>query len=86
MSSKSRSTSGDSIGRPGPWQEGRYQPADEPLDNSVAPDQPLDSKNPVNPPADANVHPGPVSTPVHLDEYTGVDPAAADAAAVRKPR
>jgi hypothetical protein len=72
MSAKNKGTSGESIGRPGPWQEGRYQQSGEALDNSVAPDQPLDSKNPAKTPAEAKIHPGPVSTPVHLDEYSAV--------------
>jgi hypothetical protein len=72
MSVKNKATSHESIGRPGPWQEGRYQLSGESLDNSVAPDQPLDSKNPAKTPTEAKIPPGPVSTPVHLDEYTAV--------------
>jgi hypothetical protein len=71
-STKNKGTTDESIGRPGPWREGRYQQAGENLDNAVAPDQPLDSKNPVKTPAAAKVATGPVSTPVHLDEYTAV--------------
>jgi hypothetical protein len=72
MSEKDKGTTDDAIGRPAPWREGRYQQAGEALDNSVAPDQPLDSKNPVKLPADEKIAPGPVSTAVHLDEYTAV--------------
>jgi len=72
MSAKNKGTTDESIGRPGPWQEGRYQKSGEALENSVAPDQPLDSKNPVKTPADAKLPDAPVSTPVHLDEYTAV--------------
>jgi hypothetical protein len=81
MSAKNKGTSDESIGRPGPWQEGRYQQAGEALDNSVEPDQPLDSKNPAKTPAEAKIPPGPVSTPVHLDEYTaaGTKPRDQDA-------
>jgi len=32
---KSDGTSGEDIGRPGPWGEGRYQEAGKPVDNSV---------------------------------------------------
>jgi hypothetical protein len=72
MSEKSKVTTDESIGRPDPWQEGRYQKSGQSLDNSVAPEQPLDSKNPVKAPAEPKVVPGPISTPVHLDEYTAV--------------
>jgi hypothetical protein len=69
MATKNKGTTDESIGRPGPWQEGRYQTSGEPLENSVQPDQPLDSKNPAMPAAQKLPH-QPVSTPVHLDEYT----------------
>jgi hypothetical protein len=72
MSEKSKGTTDESIGRPGPWQEGRYQKSGQSLDNSVTPEQPLDSKNPVKTPAEPRVVPGPIGTPVHLDEYTTV--------------
>src|ERR1700681_1531390 len=61
MPAKNKGTTDESIGRPGPWQEGRYQQSGEDLENSVAPDQPLDSKDPVKAPADAKVPDGPVS-------------------------
>jgi hypothetical protein len=32
---KSTGTSGEDIGRPGPWGEGRYQQAGQPVDESV---------------------------------------------------
>jgi hypothetical protein len=32
---KSEGTSGEDIGRPGPWGEGRYQEAGQPVDKSV---------------------------------------------------
>jgi hypothetical protein len=76
MSNKSKATTNQSIGRPGLWREGRYQQSGESLDNSVAPDPPLDSKRPLDE-APPKVASGPVSTPVHLDEYT---------APVRKPK
>jgi hypothetical protein len=79
MSTKNKATTDESIGRPGPWREGRFQQSGEDLDNDVAPDQPLDSKNPVKTPAEAKVTPGPVSTPVHLDEYTAGAGAPSDA-------
>jgi hypothetical protein len=80
MSTKNKATTDESIGRPGAWREGRFQQSGEDLDNAVTPDQPPDSKNPVKTPAEAKVTPGPVSTPVHLDEYTAVagKPGAAD--------
>jgi hypothetical protein len=34
-SKESKGTSGEDIGRPGPWGEGRYQRADEPVNESV---------------------------------------------------
>jgi hypothetical protein len=70
MSEKTKGTTDESIGRPGPWREGRYQKSGQPLEDSVAPEQPLDSKS--DAPAEPKVVPGPVSTPVHLDEYTTV--------------
>jgi len=79
MSTKNKATTDESIGRPGPCREGRFQQSGEDLDNTVAPDQPLDSKNPVKTPAEAKVAPGPVSTPVHLDEYTTVAGKPSDA-------
>jgi hypothetical protein len=81
-----KGTTDDSIGRPGPWREGRYQQAGEALDNSVAPDQPLDSNNPVKLPAEGRISPGPVSTAVHLDEYTAVGGEPPDAGGKRKHR
>jgi hypothetical protein len=85
MSEKDKGTTDDDIGRPRPWREGRYQQAGESLDNSVAPEQPLDSKNPVKLPAAEKIHPGPVSTAVHLDEYTTVGSKPTDAQDKRKP-
>jgi hypothetical protein len=73
MATKNKGTTDESIGRPGPWQEGRYQSSGEALDNSVEPDQPLDSKTPAKVPTDAKLPHQPVSTPVHLDEYTQTD-------------
>jgi hypothetical protein len=70
MSTKNKGTTDESIGRPGPWREGRYEESGEALDNSVQPDQPLDSKNPTKTPDAAKTRQHPVSTPVHLDEYT----------------
>ena len=69
MSRKNKGTTNESIGRPGPWREGRYQKSGQSLEDSVAPDPPLDSKRPLEE-APAKVPPGPVSTPVRLDEYT----------------
>jgi hypothetical protein len=86
MSEKDKGTTDDSIGRPALWREGRYQQAGEALDNSVAPDQPLDSKNPHKPAAAEEIAPGPVSTAVHLDEYTGGGDTHRIAPAKRKPR
>jgi hypothetical protein len=80
-----KATTDDAIGRPGPWREGRYQQAGEPLDNSVAPEEPLDSKNPVKLPAAEKISPGPVSTAVHLDEYTSASTEPADPQVTRKP-
>jgi len=86
MSEKDKGTSDDAIGRPGPWREGRYQQAGEALDNSVSPEQPLDSKNPVKLPATEKISTGPVSTAVHLDEYSTVSSKPADAEGPKKPR
>jgi hypothetical protein len=72
MSTKSKGTTDESIGRPGPWREGRYQQSGQSLDDSVAPDPPLDSKRPIDASSAAKVPPSPPSTPVHLDEYTAV--------------
>jgi hypothetical protein len=69
MPRKNKGTSNESIGRPGPWREGRYEKSGQSLEDSVAPDPPLDSKRPLDE-APAKVPSGPVSTPVHLDEYT----------------
>ena len=85
MSEKDKGTTDDSIGRPALWREGRYQQAGEALDNSVAPNQPLDSKNPMKPAAAEEISPGPVSTAVHLDEYTGVGGAHHEPPDKRKP-
>jgi hypothetical protein len=69
MSRKNKATSDESIGRPGPWREGRYQKSGQPLADSVAPDPPMDSKRPLDE-APAKVESGPVSTPVRLEEYS----------------
>ena len=69
MSKKGKTTSNEDIGRPGPWREGRYQEPGQSLEDSVAPDPPLDSKRPLDE-APVKVPSGPVSTPVHLSEYT----------------
>jgi hypothetical protein len=69
MPRKNRGTTNESIGRPGPWREGRYEKSGQSLEDSVAPDPPLDSKRPLDE-APAKVPSGPVSTPVTLDEYT----------------
>ena len=69
MSRKNKGTTNESIGRPGPWREGRYEKSGQSLEDSVAPDPPLDSKRPLDE-APAKVASGPVSTPVTLDEYT----------------
>jgi hypothetical protein len=90
LSSKSKGTgttkgtTNESIGRPGPWREGRYQRSGQSLDDSVAPDQPLDSKRPLDAPEPAKIVPGPRSTAVHLDEYTAV--GAKDQARDTKPK
>ena len=78
MAAKSKGTTDESIGRPDAWKEGRYQQSGAALDNSVAPDQPLDSKNPVKTPTERKVPREPVSTPVHLDEYTAVGSKPSD--------
>ena len=69
---KDQGTTDDSIGRPGPWREGRYQRRGQSLEDSVAPDHPLDSKRPLDAPTPPQIPEGPVSTAVHLDEYTSV--------------
>lgn len=69
MTKKSKATTNESIGRPGPWREGRYQESGQSLEDSVAPDPPLDSKRPLDE-APAKVSSDPVSTPVHLEEYS----------------
>jgi hypothetical protein len=69
MARKDKATSDESIGRPGPWREGRYQKSGQSLTDSVAPDPPLDSKRPLDE-APAKVASGPVSTPVRLEEYS----------------
>lgn len=53
-----KGTSGEDIGRPGAWTEGRYQSPDQPLDQSVLP--PRDT--PPNPDK-------PTSTPVTRKDY-----------------
>jgi hypothetical protein len=78
MPRKNKATTDESIGRPGPWREGRYQRSGQSLDQSVAPDPPHDSKLPLDASLPAKTPPGPVSTPVHLSEYT--------AAVVPKPK
>ncbi len=50
--------SGESIGRPGPWREGRYERAGEPGEESVI-------RKPGEGPADT------VSTPVTREDYEG---------------
>ena len=53
-------TSGEAIGRPGPWSENRYEKKNQPLDQSV-----------LTPPgASPNVD-KPASTPVTRRDYTG---------------
>jgi hypothetical protein len=81
---KDQGTTDESIGRPGPWREGRYQRRGQSLEDSVEPDQPLDSKRPLDAPTAPQIPEGPVSTAVHLDEYTSV--AAKPPAAKRKPK
>jgi hypothetical protein len=70
MPKRNKGTTNESIGRPGPWREGRYEESGQPLEDSVAPDPPLDSKRPLNE-APAKAPSGPVSTPVTLEDYTG---------------
>jgi hypothetical protein len=81
---KDEGTTDESIGRPGPWREGRYQRRGQSLNESVEPDQPLDSKRPIDAPTAAKIPPGPTSTAVHLDEYTSV--GAKHPAAKTKPK
>ena len=71
MATRSKGSTDQAIGRPGPWREGRYQRSGQPLEQSVATEPPLDSKNPAAAPVKAKVAQHPKSTPVHLDEYTG---------------
>ena len=53
-----KTTTDEDIGRPGPWKEGRYQGADQPLDASV------------RPPSGSQPSPEePRSTPVTWKEY-----------------
>jgi hypothetical protein len=70
LSEKNKGTTDESIGRPGPWREGRYQRLGQPLEASVAPDRPLDSKRPIDAPGEPKAPSGPISTSVHLEEYT----------------
>jgi len=53
-------TSGEAIGRPGPWSETRYEKKDQPLDQSV-----------LTPPGTSPRVDKPVSTPVTRRDYTG---------------
>jgi len=62
MSGKSKDAPGppgESIGRPGPWREGRYQKRDVPAGDSVI-------RKPGEGPTDT------VSTPVTREDYEGV--------------
>ena len=68
MPTEDKGTTDESIGRPGVWREGRYQQSGEALDNSVTAEQAA---------SEPKIAHQPVSTPVHLDEYTTVDGAAA---------
>jgi hypothetical protein len=68
MTTENKATTDESIGRPGAWREGRYQQSGEALDNSVTAEQAA---------REPKIEQQPVSTPVHLDEYTRVDGAAA---------
>jgi hypothetical protein len=61
---KDKATTDESIGRPGAWREGRYQQSGEALDNSVTAGEAA---------SEPKIAHQPVSTPVHLDEYTTVD-------------
>jgi hypothetical protein len=78
--SKDKGTTNQSIGRPGPWREGRYQRSGQSLDESVEPEQPLDTKRPIDAPSAPKIPHSPRSTAVHLDEYTatGAKPDAGD--------
>ncbi|HEX3847989.1 MAG TPA: hypothetical protein VHV81_11470 [Steroidobacteraceae bacterium] len=49
-----------SIGRPGPWREGRYEQPGKPVDRSV-----------LTPGGDAAASSDPVSTPVTREDYEG---------------
>jgi len=53
-------TSGEAIGRPGPWGENRYEKKDQPLDQSV-----------LTPPGASPTVDKPASTPVTRRDYTG---------------
>jgi hypothetical protein len=53
-------TSDQAIGRPGPWQEGRYEQDGEPVDQSV-----------ITPGGDAAAFRDDVSTPVTREDYEG---------------
>lgn len=53
-----KGTSGEDIGRPGPWGEGRYQQPGESVDKSVR-----------SPPGKAPASHTPVSTPVTQEDY-----------------
>jgi hypothetical protein len=55
---KSKGTTGEDIGRPGPWGEGRYQEPGQSVDASV--------RTPPGSVPDADKRP---STPVTLDDY-----------------
>ena len=55
---KSKGTSGEDIGRPGPWGEGRYQEPGQPVDESV--------RTPPGTVPDADKRP---STPVTVNDY-----------------
>jgi hypothetical protein len=73
MPTEDKGTTDESIGRPGVWREGRYQQSGEALDNSVTAEQAA---------SEPKIAHQPVSTPVHLDEYTNID---GDAAVDRSP-
>jgi hypothetical protein len=53
-----KGTSGEAIGRPGPWGENRYEKPGQPLDNSV-----------LTPPGTSPNEDKPVSTPVTGRDY-----------------
>jgi hypothetical protein len=74
--SKDKGTTDESIGRPVQWREGRYQQAGQSVEESAAPDEPLDAKNPSAASGKAKITPGPKSTAVHLDEYTQRTPGS----------